>query len=1649
MGSGRRTCLLWLLAFLAFSSLTSLVDGTQLNVMSAPNLLRVGTAENIFVEIQDFGGTNDVQVEIRVLSFPTKVTEYKKISVTLNATASFQALGRITIPPAKFSQEETQFVYLQARFPDETLEKIVLVSFQAGYIFIQTDKTLYTPKSNVDYRVFAVTPGMEPVDKGTSTDDTISIEVKTPEGLIAKSSLTSVKSGILSGSHRLGGIVSYGMWKLEAKFSSNPQQSFTAAFEVKEYVLPSFEVKLEPESPFYYTDSEELTVNIKATYLFGKKVNGMAYVVFGVVFQSREKKGFPDSLQRVQITEGTGQVKLKKEHIKNIYSNILDLVGNSIYVSVSVLTEDGGEMVEAQYKGIKIVTSPYTIRFTKTPKYFKQGMAFDIAVEVVNPDGSPAKGVRVVATPGPSPGRTAANGIARLSVNPQNSKQLTVQVTTEDSRIGADRQASATMVAVAHTTTNNNFIHIGVDTAELENGQNLKVLLSVNKQEREFDVTLLILSRGQLVTCKRQSINRQTQIAVTLIVTKEMLPSFRIIAYYHTSAKEVVSDSVRLDVKISCMGSLKLEPTIPAPSFEPTSPFELKVTGDPGAKVGLVAVDKGVHVLNNKHYLTQKKVWDTVEKYDTGCTPGGGKDSMGVFYDAGLMFKSSASETPVREAHNCPVPSRRKRATTITEARTSLASQYKNDLQRECCLDGMKDIPLSYTCQRRSEYIQDGQACRDAFLQCCNEMTVVRANRKVEELQLARSEEEDGYIDSVDIVTRTNFPESWLFTVIDLPPCSDPSRGCETTSAVKHDLLKDSITTWLFTGISLSRTHGVCVSDPLEVIVWKRFFIDLKVPYSAVLGEQVEIKAILHNYRTQPSTVRVDLFEESHLCSAAYKRVKFRQEVEVGAESTRSVPFVIIPMEPGEWEIKVHAAVRGGELSDGIMKKLRVVPRGILTKKYTTVTLDPARRGGTQRELINSQIDPKDIAPGVKPHAEVSLTGREQMNALLDNAISGKSLGTLIQAPSGCGEQNMIGMTLPVTAAMYLDRTDQWKAVGVSKRPEAIQHIQTGYQNQLAFRKSDGSFAMYQFYPSTTWLTAYVAKVFSMADHLVGGQRSVICDAVKFLILNTQQPDGMFTEIGDVYMKSMISDVQGVDSDASMTAFCLIAMQESRSKCPDIDSLPHTINKAVNYLETRLPSVTNPYAVAMTSYALANENKLNKDILFKFSSSGTHWETILGDIYTLEATAYALLALVKTKAIAEAKPIVEWLKQQQRWGGGYGSTQATIMVYQAVAEYWANSPEPEYSLDVDLRLPGRQLDIRYHFNSKTLDTKSNKFNDINTNVSLTAKGNGSATFTMVSLYYILPESMESDCQRFNLSIDVKPEKMDDAENIYKLTIRILSKDRTALMPIVDVGLPTGFVPNKDDLNLLSKGHARTISKFEMDQALSERGSLIIYLNKISHIQEEEIAFRIHQKLKGNILQPAAVSVYEYYDRKPCVKFYNPQRRGGGTMRSCGNEDCTCADETCSLQKKESIKDADRTAKACEHTRTSQIDFVYKIRVDEIREDLSRDVYKVTILESIKEGSFDKGVNGLTRTFFSFPHCRSSLDLAEHKTYLVMGTSKDIYKDEKTQSYQYSFGERTWLEYWPTEAEGQTDKYRTAYLGMEELKNVYLIFGCEL
>ncbi|XP_056128010.1 complement C3-like isoform X1 [Rhinichthys klamathensis goyatoka] len=1637
--------LLCLTVVLLSSPLLTLCD--PLFVLSAPNLLRVGSSENVFVEAQDYsGGTFDVKIIVN--NHPQKDKEILSKTVTLTAENNYQLLTDIKIPDDQnyFSADplEKQYVYLQAHFPSKILEKVIMVSFQSGYIFVQTDKPIYTPASTVQYRIFSLTPNLKPLSQSGVT-----VEIMNPQGITVSSDKIYPVKGMKSGKYAIPEVASLGIWKVVTQFANTPQKEFTADFEVKEYVLPTFEVKLKPSRSFFYVGDESLTVDIEAKYLFGQKVEGNAFVMFGVM-DGEKKTSIDTSLQKVEIREGEGEAELTRKMITNTFPNINQLVGRSIYVSVSLLTESGSEMVEAERRGIQIVTSPYTIHFKKTPQFFKPGMPFDISVYVTNPDQTPAEKVEVEVSPGEVRGQTTANGIAKVTVNTLGgSSELKITAKTKDLQLSNEQQAEKTMTALAYIPkdSSNNYFHIGIDSAELQIGDQMKVNLNTGQSPgvKDQDYTYMILSKGQIVQANRFKRKGQALVTLSLPVTKDMVPSFRFLAYYHVGSSEVVSDSVWVDVKDTCMGTLELQVKNKMNTYGTGDEVTLQISGDPGARVGLVVVDKAVQVLN-KNRLTQTQIWDVIEKHDTGCTAGGGRDSMGVFSDSGLMFEShTAGGTNTRIMPGCPVPEKRKRrAESRLQITSTLAGQYSGEL-KQCCFDGMRDNKLGYTCERRATYIVDGPECRKAFLHCCKEMET-RKNMKTEEEEmiLARSDDEDDYYtDSDEIVSRTQFPESWLWEEIDL------CENCPAPVTDKVIYLKDSITTWQILAVSLSPTLGICVAEPEEIIVFKSLFVDLKIPYSAVRGEQLEIKAIIHNYTPKKQKVRVEFMETEHVCSFASKKGKYRTTVNIDKDSSKAVSYVIIPMTLGNHDIEVKAAAFDSVHTDGIRKTLKVVSEGVLIPLHRPkVELNPVK-DGEEPIVIRAEI-PADRVPDTPANTYISIAG-EEISQTVEQAISGDFMGRLIVQPHGCGEQNMIFMTLPLIATHYLDSTNQWDTVGMDKRNEAINHIKTGYQRQLGYRKSDGSYAAWVNRQSSTWLTAYVAKIFAMANNFAPIEENVLCSALKWLVLHKQLPDGSFKEDSAVIHGEMVGDVRGIDADASLTAFVVIAMQEAREICAgSVGSLHESIRKAVVFLEGRLPQLRNPYAVAMTSYAMANAEKLDKDILMKHSTQGDAgrlWTVAGQRHHSLEATAYAVLALVKAKDFDKAGEAVYWLRSQQSHYGGSGTTQATIMVFQAVAEYRTQVKDRQnFNLDVELSVAGRSKPVRYTIKRDNVHLARSDKVEINKDFNVTAKGTGMATLSVLTLYYARPVEKKSDCTLFDLTVKMVQDfetKQEGAIETYKLTMDFFYKsDKTdATMTILDIGIPTGFRVESKDLEELSTGKERYIQKFEMDKVLSERGSLILYLDKVLRIEKQRITFRMHKMLDVGLLQPAAVTIYEYYSPNArCTKYFHPEREDGALYRLCKGDMCQCAEENCSYQRKEGVGDGERLNKACE----AGMDYVYKVSV--VGMDLAQDsdIFHLKVEQVLKEGT-DEDVEGRVRPFLGRPNCRDHLGLKEGKSYLIMGKSTDLPRLGGT--LQYILGEHTWVEYWPTKQESQTREYRDQYIGISEVENSLLKEGC--
>nr|XP_023396481.1 complement C3-like [Loxodonta africana] len=1301
--------------------------GDPMYSMITPNVLRLENDEMVVLEAHDVQG--DIPVTVTVHDFPGK--KQALVSEKTVLTSANSHLGTVTIKiPANEelrSDKKTKFVIVQAIFKDTSVEKVVLVSLQSGYLFIQTDKTIYTPGSTVLYRVYTVDHQLLPVGR------TVIITIETPDGVpIKKDSLSSHNQfGILSLSWNIPELVNMGQWKIQAHFEDSPQQVFSTEFEVKEYVLPSFEVEVEPTEKFYYIhDPKGLEVTITARFLYGKNVDGMAFVIFGVQ-DGDQRISLAQSLTRVVIEDGNGEAVLSRDVLLNGVqpSRPEALVGKSLYVSVTVILQSGSDMVEAERSGIPIVTSPYQIHFTKTPKFFKPAMPFDLMVFVTNPDGSPARQIPVV-TKDNVQSLTQADGVAKLTINmPSNRSPQTIMVRTKKEGIPEAQQASKTMQVQAYSphSNSNNYLHLSVPRSEIKPGENINVNFHLRTdpglQAKISYYTYLIMNKGKVLKVGRQvRESDQDLVALPLTITTDFIPSFRLVAYYTlvgNNGREIAADSVWVDVRDSCVGTLVVKGgEKDQKTYLPGQQMTLRVEGNRGARVGLVAVDKGVYVLNKKNKLTQSKIWDVVEKADIGCTPGSGKDYAGVFTDAGLALQTNKGlQTDQRADPECPKPAaRRRRSVQLMEKRTDKAGQYQDKELRKCCEGGMRENPMGFSCEHRTQYIL-GESCIKAFLDCCRYITQLRLEYSRDSpLGLARSDLDEDIIPEEDIISRSQFPESWLWSIEEL---KEPEKNGISTK-VMNVFLKDSITTWEILAVSLSDKKGICVADPYEVRVMQSFFIDLRLPYSVVRNEQVEIRAVLYNYQKDNIKVRVELLYNPAFCTGA---------------------------------------------------------------------------------ALSSPTPP----------------------------------------PSPC--------TAPR-------------------------------------------------------LTAYVVKVFSLAANLVAIDSLVLCGAVKWLILEKQKPDGVFQEDGPVISKQMTGGFQSdAEKDVSLTAFVLIALQESKEICEG----------QVNV------SAPPPQSHTLTLPQSGHIQQRNR------------WEEQGQHLYNVEATSYALLALLNLKDFDSVPPVVRWLNEQRYYGGGYGSTQATFMVFQALAQYQRDVPDHrDLNLDVSIHLPSRSSLIKHRIVWESASLLRSEETKENENFTLTAKGKGQGTLSVVTMYHAKVKGKTS-CKKFDLSVKLRPapatvKKPQDAKSTMFLDIcvRYLGQ-QDATMSVLDISMMTGFSPDAADLDLqLTTTMAPTPSAvcaicWASSLPCHPLTKLLHPPPQISHTREECLTFKVHQYFKVSLIQPGAVKVYAYYNlEESCTKFYHPEKEDGMLDKLCHKDTCRCAEENCFMRPtSDQVTLDERLDKACE------------------------------------------------------------------------------------------------------------------------------------
>ncbi|XP_062034549.1 complement C3-like [Lepus europaeus] len=1642
----------WPLALMLLLCGSPLLRAEPLYILVTPRVLRLGSPENIHVQAHSESKERlqgSFEVNLTVWDFPLRKTLLASSRVVLSATNDFMEQTPVTLPESllfpRHKKPGQHYVIIRADWKPTSvssfMEKTVLVAPHAGYIFIQTDKTVYTPDHVVQYRVFAVNHKMDPVNRA------IILDIKNPDGVTVISHSRQVINGLFDNSFHLPELVSLGTWTIEASYQSAGKQKFKATFDVKEYVLPSFEVQLTPNKTFFSLSDEALGVDIQARYIFNKPVDGHALAIFGLKVDN-VRTTIQGSLRRVEVSEGQGHVSLQKDTLLAAFQDPEgNFSGASIFVNVTVFSS-GGEMVQAETSGVKITRKAYNIQFTKTPQYFKPGMPFHFRVFVSNPDGSPA--ARVLVRCQNHKVYTSDNGIAALAINTDAaSSELTVLVETESPH--PEQQASARMTAWPYSTQENsgNFLHIEVNTMGMDVGNSLQLSFNTRHgnpatKDEITHFTIMVLSKGRVVSAKQQLKSSGSVYTSAIIdVTPEMLPSFRIVAFYllprgMSQNPELVADSIWIDVNDRCMGTLKvgLKRDEVIQPLEPQSQVELKVTGDAEARVWLLAVDKAVYALNSKHKLTQKKVWDVVEEHDIGCTAGSGKNNFAVFKDAGLDLKiSTGMDTLASSDWQCPQsppPSRRRRSLRRLEAKRDAVNKFKTELERKCCEAGLKENPAGLACEERTRHVLHGPACVAAFLHCCQLSETLTREAREERLLLGTTDDDDEFLDDIfldDLPIRTLFPESWLWRMATLP---------ESASGTSHLLtlvsMPDSITTWEFVAVSLKAGRGLCVSDPFELTVMKSFFVDLKLPSSVVRNEQIQIQAVLYNFRSRQVKVRVEFPYKEPLCSASKPGAPSRQVVTVPPTSSKIVAFVLLPLELGEVEVEVKAV--GPEARDHVKKTLLVRAGGQVQRLSHSFLLNP--QGRTQMELVPRR-ELLNKVPDTEAEVFVSVQG-DILGETIVGSLTPIETQKLLKVPTGCPEQTLSKLAPVIILTKYLDSTGQWGKVGVEHREQVLKNLVIGHTQMLRYRSADGIYRLTENSPGSTWFTSYMFRIFALAYPIMTDKMprlSDLCAMANWVITQRQAKDGHFLENGPVVMKSMQGGYKGSEADISLTALVLIALHSGQELCsPTMQNLDASIKRASNFLETKLPTIQTTFAIAIVSYALAlaNSPKANDrlDSFANYSHCGdcgegaadkTYWpvgEPDEDSLYTIEATAYALMQKLQLGRFNETHAIANWLLEKRELGGGFKSTQTTVVAIEALTSFRETVPfEGEQNLDVHISVPKRAVHVNWLINhNNAYQQRSAKFFGQDDLV-ITASGHGTGTVSILTTYYKSPESWESPCTRYHLNVTLHStaanKKGEETFQLRMETRYLGAQDAT--MTIMEVSLLTGFYPNQEDLQQLTNNVEPYAFQYETKTSSSD-SSVVLYLEKLSHEENTVLGFHIHQMLQADFLQAAMVTVYDYYEPSHrCSAFYNLPTERSSLRKICHKDVCRCAEGQCAALRTDGsrLSKEELQVAACE----PGVDFVYKIKLEGVEASATTPyVYYHMRLQAVIKSGTDPVIPNTMKKFVSHATCHDSLDLQEQESYLVMGQTSDLWKVRS--DYTYVLGKDTFLMLWPAD-----------------------------
>lgn len=249
-------------------------------------------------------------------------------------------------------------------------------------VFVQTDKAMYKPADNVQFRVLVLDGEMKP------SDSHMNVEIFIADGArnrVKQFENVEPYKGVFESSLQLSEFPVLGMWTINVKVNGTES---IKRFEVSKYTLPTFELKLDTNPNAAYKDGK-LFVNVLAKYTFGKLAKGNATVVAEVYLNGAPRPtGRRPAPAKLFTVSKTVPVDGKKPVEFDMTTDLQILDQNrdtTVRLSATFKEELTGKEVAAT-ANVLIRQFPHKIQLTRSATKFKPGLPFWVNALVTSYD---------------------------------------------------------------------------------------------------------------------------------------------------------------------------------------------------------------------------------------------------------------------------------------------------------------------------------------------------------------------------------------------------------------------------------------------------------------------------------------------------------------------------------------------------------------------------------------------------------------------------------------------------------------------------------------------------------------------------------------------------------------------------------------------------------------------------------------------------------------------------------------------------------------------------------------------------------------------------------------------------------------------------------------------------------------------------------------------------------------------------------------------------------------------------------------------------------------------------------------------------------------------------------------------------------------